>query len=666
MARWLLTATVFYTLIASFAVQFSLPHPWNAWSAYYHLVLLLAATLSLRELRHTKFPKLRAPARSELFCILGLGALGLAAWILYRQPILFRYAIWYDEITQFRGGLHYFASKPHRDLMWWAAFQQQPPADYYLSNFARIFFGDSETSVLCHTIAFAALSYFAFLFWLRQIRFPWPLLPVPIVLFAGHHVLLEYTSEARPISSGVFYGLLVLIFAQESLQKKAAQVQPLLVSSLMLLFSIGLQPVFFLACISLSFFPLLWNQWSKREAVRFYLSVAVGPMVIFLPSLVHIYLASQEANQFLPDSHFRYWWAGLLHLKLSDFAVYESTLEGALWLLGIPPALLCLGLIQRLRKKKAPTYLLWAIAATLFAFSFPFFFQIFWTTINWKNFARYFVLWPVGLFAFVTASVAEWVNHGLPRWTYAAMGSLALAMSVALHAHYIPLHLKKIYEFRTLHPHWEEIFAMASADANSELPNLFIEFPFSPLGDHAAHHILTTPIYKTPMKRPLDLEWQESFNKFNRTERLGWAENFYRVTERLRTSEHKANLFFLIPTRVQDYPELPALLHHLTPYVDEILHERNGFPVLRLSHQASPTKTTFFLFEKIISFKPESSWNFYLAETLAAEAQQSGNAQERKRAVERLRKISLAGLSEERAADVKTYIETLLLPPVKD
>lgn len=614
--RLLLAVVSSYILLASVLVYVMERPAARAFNLYYFLIIALAAFLSILSAREVKFGPIRIPMGWRSLRVAAMLGLGLAIWIGYRYPQLFSISLWIDEITQFQGDWQ--LPKTVADPALFAATQQQPPIDYYLSAFARHILGISEFSVLVHAIAFGVLSFVLFLLWLMQIRFPVVLAPVPILMFAAHHALLRFSSEARPISVAVFFCLAVLMFVYESVERRKISFAAIGASSLLLLYSTGLQPMFFLAALALSLLPLLAWRFGAVGALKFVLVLAVGPLLLFLPTLWEIYRESERLSQFLHASYFELWWKALGALSWNSFWPYSGTMSYAKWVLWIPP--LALLLVPCLKKRGfgcLPGTFFWALAGLIYSLIFPLAFQIFWSIVNWNNNWYYFVLWPVGVFALASLCVARISSPFLEGKNAAAAALVMAAVSggatFALHKYYAPAHRAITAFDYSLRPNWHLVQEKARGAAR---PVVVVEIPYGGFGNPPYHSISG--------------RFYESLPEFRVVRLDVWNKNHFgipafRIRETMEGFDQPSDMIYLISlidvagNRLgQERKE--RILTTLRAQVDEVTALGESIYLLRANNQASPVAKTEAIFRKIIEADPNSDHTFYLADALAGES----------------------------------------------
>lgn len=611
----LLAASSSYILLASLFVFWADFRGARFFNLYYLLMMAFSTMLAFRGLREVDFRRWRPQGGRRWLGVMAIFGMGFIAWIVYRYPELFSFSLWIDEITQFQG----YWDSPRRveiDPALFAAAQQQPPADYYLSAFARKAFGMSEAAVLAHAIAFGILNFAAFLLWLIQIRFPLALAPIPILLFASHHSLLQFSAQGRPISMAVFFALLTLIFTLESVQRRRAGVFALGSSAILLLYSVGLQPMFFLSILSVSLLPLLLRHFGRSEAAKLFLALSVIPLLLFSPTVWEIYRESVRFDQFHSAPFFELWWHALKNLGWESLNAYLGTFWHALWVLFICPLVFALSGILRAAgyRRFPPAMGSWALAGSIFTVLFPLAFQVFWGIINWNNNLYYYVLWPVGCFALASLCVAFFLRPFLAmpagRWAVPALALLSAFATYSLHRGYAAAHQARVDSDNDYRPNWHLILKEAEAAAR---PVVVVEIPYSRFGvisDHSA----AGAFYEKPASfRVARLRDNEEYAARSRLVRLH---------EAMRAYDSPSDVFFLIMLDKRFVPEEAKrhIVSVLRAETDGVVQLNERFFLFRANGQESPVRKAHSIFEKVVKADPRSDNNFYLVDALMAEA----------------------------------------------
>lgn len=450
LARSFLAAALVYILFASVFVEVQTTRLARPFAAYYFAVLCVAALLALYSLRGHRL-LLKSDKRSQNLLLSGL-CLAALAWATYRYPLLLRYSVWFDEATQF------FTWGMREDTVLFAAKQQQPPMDYMLSQFARLVFGVSEWSVNIHAVLFSALSLALIPLVMIQNQVSRVWWPPALILFAAQNVLLQASSEGRPVSLAVFFAVLWFIFLRESQLRKVPLKLELIASALGSLYAIGLQPIFFIFLLTLLLAPhFIWY-------------AAALPFLLYLPTLAEIYIESIPYNQFHSGSHVDMWIQSLLGLSTGDFGTFLQTLKPAAWVFVLSP------LFAAIFNRKL------ALQALAFFLLFPILFKILWAAINWDLYERYFVLWPVGA---ILLTALCW-KETFPRRRWAAAFSLLLC--VFLHTQYAPRQRAVVEQRRSAFVDWRTMARALPKDQES----LIVEIP---RGRDQAFQYFAAPVY---------------------------------------------------------------------------------------------------------------------------------------------------------------------------
>lgn len=256
---------------------------------------LLILTLWLATLIHWKksspsswkiicyqLPKIKWRA---LFCL----ALSIVTFIYTRWDVDIPF--WLDEYLQ-------FSISPYFTISEEAANQQQPPLDYFLSHLNFSLFGSSLLSARAYAYTFGAFAFIATIATLRSFRLNLFLFSIAIALLGFSYTAIWYNFEARPISLGLFYGVLSFYFyIQVYMRSQFSLIPAFILSGTLFHLSIGLQPsvIFFSLFLVTLFLP---NKTLGRTRSLIYLCI---PVFLTLPYIYRITLLSAKKNQFHPE-----------------------------------------------------------------------------------------------------------------------------------------------------------------------------------------------------------------------------------------------------------------------------------------------------------------------------------------------------------------------------
>lgn len=637
LATLLLASVAAYLFFATLSLALALP-PAGAYFYYTLAVAALSLGLALLSLKKYSLAP-RRPTRADV----ALLALVFLAWLVYRRPVFLAHSVWLDEVTQFYGS-------PRFDPVSFAAWQQQPPLDYILSAFARLAFGISPLSIVAHALAFGLLSLGAFALWLRRIRFPALLWPVPLILFSAQHILLQYSSEARPISIGVFFSLLWLLFAWDWLETGTTRARECTAAATLLLFSCSLQPLFFLGLLGLALLPVALYR-RGRGAIPIFAYAFGLPLVLFVPIGYRIYELSLRAEQFRAGSLAERWSEAARALNWSSLWVFENSLRhGHVVILG---AIFVAFAAWALRFRRGPASLLTpllAAGAGFYYVAFPLVFLVFWSSVNWGLFPHYFVLWPVGLIALASLAFAL----GCELWPRGARvrGALGLLLCLGtaayLHHTFVPYHLDFVRRVRGLRPEWKDVVALATPGEKT----LFIELPYAPYSffGYGIYYYVAGAAYATPLTLVSSL--------FENDARAKYGVDFPlpRFTG-VREHGGPAEVFFLVNTEFSGEGAEESLRKAFAPFTREVIGSVRGYLIFRAGKVRSPAVLTEEVSRAIVKTAPRPA-HFYLTDALLAASLERGDAPEAKRYLEALRRMDTSDPHAD-AATLKKYLGEL-------
>ncbi len=313
--------------------------------------------------------------------ILAIGVFA-ALWFSRNNNII----AWFDEATQFFTG-NFSMSKWH--VTEYAAIQQQPPIDYYLSAFARDLLGPNLIAVRFHSFAFSALIVVLTVYTsLRKkipfwIFFPW------LFFFLGQAEVSQYMVEAMPIALGMFFSFLVFLYTDQNKNPTPKDRVGLTSSAFLLLMSLGFQSSIFLVSLAIS----QSFTRSKREIYYIWTHAVLLPGLLCTPIRLYIIGVSKELDQFHGADTIR----NVLMTTLNEIKkkvlflleVGEGAWIALLMVLGI-------SLIFTFQKRSSKVHVHNVIATIIFGSVYPILALFIWSSINWPLYHRYVTLWISG------------------------------------------------------------------------------------------------------------------------------------------------------------------------------------------------------------------------------------------------------------------------------
>jgi hypothetical protein len=219
-----------------------------------------------------------------------IGACVFVVALAFRVAHLDARSIWLDEDAQARTA----ASGVGLDMARRAATQAQPPLDYLLEGVGLRVFGWNEYGARMHAAllgAGAAALFFGLL--MTAVRHPAAVL-LGTAAFVTHPELIRYSQEGRPISCGVFFSVLWLWAVFRFLRARPTRARAwapaaasVLVSGVLFLLSVGLQPVVFLIVSGVALAPALALSRLRARILAIWALTAVAG-VVALPALALI------------------------------------------------------------------------------------------------------------------------------------------------------------------------------------------------------------------------------------------------------------------------------------------------------------------------------------------------------------------------------------------
>lgn len=213
----------------------------------------------------------------------------IVLFLVALAPRLYRLdskSVWLDEAEQAsRAAVNPFAL----NLADLAASNQQPPMDDFFESIFIKNFGYNETGIRMHAALMGALAAVFFFLLLRRIVPGYAAILLGTLIFIFHPFLIRYSQEGRPISGGIFFGVLYLyflfdFFLRPGTDRPVRSFAVLTAVQTAFLLSVGFQPVVFLVVSSICLAPNLFSKERRHRTLLAYLSSA-SAFIISLPIL---------------------------------------------------------------------------------------------------------------------------------------------------------------------------------------------------------------------------------------------------------------------------------------------------------------------------------------------------------------------------------------------
>lgn len=372
---------VVYLFIATISGAFLTDSSITIYSAHYLITLMtLLLGTSIFYFKSKSYLKDSVTLPREL--VLGVGALVVLAILSVCVEFGSR-GVWLDEFTQFNGAS--CIGVDFCQIASFAAIEQQPPLDYYLSSFSHLVFGASPFAVRFHAMMYSILSIaltpiICFHFCRKKL-----LSLISGVLLLSSTFFRFYSVEARPLLGAIFFGLLFFFFYWDYLFKDRKRIFliPVVTSQVLFSLSIGFQPiVMIISC----FFGSLVLLREKRQVVIDLFCTNLVSAVLFIPHLINIFKASYELNQFNDRPFGR-----LLDLLLSfEPQIVLAYFDYSYMYAGLVLILIVLGVLAA--KKNNVFNVTLSLALTVFAF--PILFTVLYLFfINWPLSGHYHIVY---------------------------------------------------------------------------------------------------------------------------------------------------------------------------------------------------------------------------------------------------------------------------------
>jgi hypothetical protein len=420
----------------------------TSFGVYYLFVLILLVLISISPVRKQSWER---PGRSILGALLLIvGFLAISMVLLMPHQFL-----WQDEYTQFIR-----ASIPERryfhGLVEFAAGQQQPPADFFFSAFARMLFGLTPLGIRFHSGLFTFGFYLA-LFLFLTVQTKHRVISFFVTLYAMSLPSLRYyLVEARPVALCLFASVFTMHFYLLSMQSDNKTNQRLfLVSAMFLPLTIGFQPEIFLIAMGLVVLAYCFFEPSKAQRYfRLFRGLCLSAL-LFLPFLYLIYTFGEDVEQFLDTSVVGFVDSLLTsktHLGAGFIREHNPSPLKFPVLLVFATAILLFGFFySRIFKSRVPlgvSFLLFLLFPAIFIVTYDF-------LINWNYSVRYSIIYCVPLLSFF-ASLATCVAEGRfkkPKLSIIIGVFLVFSLHNALQAK------TKVEQLNSFKPDWATVYS---------------------------------------------------------------------------------------------------------------------------------------------------------------------------------------------------------------
>jgi hypothetical protein len=414
------------------------------------------------------------------YLVCGLGIYALFRWQGYQN-----YSIWFDETTQFFTGVF---PTDRRGLTEFAAIQQQPPIDYYLSSFAREIFGVEYFSLRIHTFIFSILTLVLAIDEFYRRKFPIWIFVLWVTFYLVQAEIAQYSYEARPISMGIFFSFLTFLFLEKFKNENYKDPVPMLLSATILLFSLGYQSCIFLFCLALS----ESTYKSTKNVFQIWKYLAIIPGIICLPSWAYVFYKSIGENQFHSS--------GILETALATFeknllpwlGYFYDAFDG-LWIFAFLAFTLLA--IAAFSAKQMKGFKDTIPSILIFCISFPTLTIFTWSFINWDFLHKYFSLWAVGIFllSFKALSFARYAASKNPKIKWFGI-PIVVAIAILGYSQFLPIQKNRVNAQFKYRPNWNAFAGELNSYKTVELNFLYLTAQDQPQYDW---HFLTGRMFQS-------------------------------------------------------------------------------------------------------------------------------------------------------------------------
>lgn len=548
---------------------------------------------------------------------------------------------WLDEYLQF--------AIPHNvSISFESARQQQPPLDYFLSFFNFSIWGPSVTSARIYTYIYGALAFLSVALAFYSFRLNLILFIGLLTFVAFNNVAIWYNFEARPISVGIFYGVLSFYFYFKCFVRNQEKLLPLfLLSGVLLNVSLGLQPsVIFLNLFLITL--IFGSNKIPRLKSLFWVSL---PVVLTLPYILRVFWVSVGQNQFFTDvAKDPQQISQLIKNQVTDILNTKGALflgSTMIWILQIVLGLCLFHLVLKIKNKifvfsklkrtlRFCTYIILSYVTYTLVLSF----------INWTVAPRYFiaihitVLLALGaiLGALQDLPKVPWLNkkriisRSFIRFVfYGSIGFIGSEYMIkSIHNN------KNSLAFtQSLRADWAS--AARKLHRAGHKSYTYVNLPFRRIGYHPL------PSYGLQMHRPAGKEGTSEFNK-------------YGIPCLIPDSQIQCNRV-LVPERIEQVKKFDRIVFVLImefPYYNNFENnkiwrnlpenyeyfESNNLVLFVVPFNGNPELAIVDFYEEFIKLSPNSESNFFILEELFYYYHKNKKSQDMKRVLRRAKLLN--------------------------
>ncbi len=555
-----------------------------------------------------------------IFLFVSLGALVIQRyqWIDYNS-------VWFDEAYQHTPAK---LDIEHPNLVRLASVQQQPPIDYFLSNYSLHFFPHTPTGLRFHATLFSSLATLLFFILTLSKTRSWFLATFGTFLLNFNPLLFFYATEARPQSVAFFTLCLFLFFLAEFLQKNNQRNRHMLIlSGTIWSWTIGLQPLIigFLLLLSLSIENFIIG---SRKQAKNLLNIGLTIFIIHGPLLFASIIESYQADKFYVSPIYRIvetfktlGWETLTHYASAWGSTlgYERPIVQILFF----PLVIALFFFLRfiaskhytLRKVTPPS----GISFLFFHFMFPFTFEIvFKSFVHWPFFAKYYVLYiVVCLFLFLSA--ISWSQRSQPFFIHIFVVCILTTFLVRYGPNYLKQHTYEITQRSSYRP---DLKKLTEEIKHWSGHTLIQHIPTFPMGLNVAPPTMEVDYYQ---ENKANSQFQFSGQGFQQM----WEKEFkYLLIWKPQFSlgnlniQNRVLLFtkfgYHSVEKMNEFPKTKKALQH--PGFEKVVNGQ-GFVLVKLTshyfHKYTIKDLTYQIIEMLPEELSESKFPFlaYLAET---------------------------------------------------
>jgi hypothetical protein len=481
-------ALIWYTIVVAVASA-GFGEVWgqdsdNVINIYYFLLLSSIPVLSWSFVQRSPLSK---PSWRSFSALLAISAL----FVLSTIHLMDYQSLWQDEYTQFVRSA--FPERRHYiGLVAQAANQQQPPADFFFSNFSKMIFGINPFAIRFHSALFA-FGFYISLYLFLVVHTKNRLVSFFVTLYSlSLPSLRYYLIEARPIALCLFASVFNLHFFILRLKDNNKDILRIFLgSSVFLTLTIGFQTEVFLICLGLILILSMICDPKKFESLLGPLKSLLLSALLFAPFLYLLYVYGDDQEQF-KDLNSADVIEKILNLKVSLGAGFVTEFNDSAARFSAVLVFILACLIYGLFYKKFFRNKIPLSVGFLGLITYPVLFSTcFGLFINWFHSVRYNMIYVTLFFLFLAAALDFVLQGKFQRTKTVVVLSICLAITIG-QARQATSVITNINSFK---PAWSDAYRALNKALRSNTDAVVFYLRVLEIGEHGGPYFPLHELY---------------------------------------------------------------------------------------------------------------------------------------------------------------------------